>query len=316
MKEQFIEDLKEGMEVDSKFSVKYKKPLREYKKGYMFVLGLADRTDEIEAKFWGGSDREKVQELLDSISPGDVVRIRGKASVFQNNLQINVEEGNLKMTEDYEIEDFVGSSKRDVEEILEEVRGKFEDLENDHLKRLMEDLLEDEDFVGRLKRTPAAMYYHHAYLGGLLKHTLDMIELAETLQERHPELDLDLLKVGCFVHDIGKIEEFKVTTNIKQSRAGLLTGHIPLGQEILSKRIEQTEGFPEDLKHKLLHIISSHHGEKENGAVKEPMFPEALAVHYLDEIDSQVVQMIDVKEDANTEDFHTWDKRFGQVYLE
>ncbi|MFB6216822.1 MAG: phosphohydrolase, partial [Candidatus Aenigmatarchaeota archaeon] len=81
-------------------------------------------------------------------------------------------------------------------------------------------------------------------------------------------------------------------------------------------KIKEIEDFPENLKHKLLHIISSHHGEKEHGSVKEPMFPEALAVHYLDELDSQVIQLMDAKESADTEDFHIWKKRFGQIYLE
>ena len=162
------------------------------------------------------------------------------------------------------------------------------------------------------------MYYHHSHIGGLLKHTLDMLELGKTLYSRHPELDLDLIKVGCFIHDVGKIEEFEITTNIKQSRKGLLNGHIPLGQEILKEKTDEIEGFPENLKHKLLHIISSHHGKRENGAVVEPMFPEALAVHHLDDIDSQVVQMIDLKESADTDDFHKWTgkNRFGQIYLE
>lgn len=316
MKEQFIEDLKEGQDVNSKFSVKYKKSLKEYKNGYMFTLGLADRTDEIEAKFWGGEDERKVKELFESISPGDVVKIRGNASRFQNRLQINVEEGNLEVTEEYDIEDFVESAERDPDEMMQELQDKLGGLKNVYLQKLMESFFEDEGFVKDFKETPAAMYYHHAHIGGLLEHTLDMINLAEALHEAHSQLDLDLLKVGCFVHDMGKVREFEVTTNIKQSRGGLLTGHIPMGQQMLVEKTKEIEEFPENLTHKLLHIISSHHGNREKGAVKEPMFPEALAIHYLDELDSQVVQLIDLKESADTEDFHIWKKRFGQIYLE
>lgn len=316
MKEQFIEDLEEDQSVNTLFSVKYKKSLKKYKKGYMFTLGLADRTDEIEAKFWGGDDKGKVKELFNSITPGDVVRIKGRTSIFQNRLQINVEEGNLKKTERFEIEDFVKSSDRDVDEMFDELKSKMERMENAHLKELMSAFFKDKKFVKRFKESPAAMYYHHAHIGGLLEHTLDMINLAETLHRSHPKLDLDLMKVGCFVHDIGKMREFEVTTNIKQSRRGLLTGHIPLGQQMVMERIEELESFPDNLTQKLLHIISSHHGKKEYGAVKEPMFPEALAVHYLDQLDSQVVQLINLKESADTEDFHIWNKRFGQIYLE
>lgn len=316
MKEQFVEDLEDGQKVNSLFSVKYKKSLKKYKNGYMFTLGLADRTDEIEAKFWGGKNKEKVEKLFSKISPGDVLKIKGKTSIFQNRLQINVEEGNLEKTEKFEIEDFVKSSEKDIGEMLEELKSKFKDMKNTHLKELVFKFLEDENFVKKFKESPAAMYYHHAHIGGLLEHTLDMINLAETLHKSHPKLDLDLLKIGCFIHDIGKVKEFEVTTNIKQSRSGLLSGHIFLGHEMVLKRIEKIEDFPEKLAQKLLHIISSHHGKRENGAVKEPMFPEALAIHYLDELDSKVVQLIDLKNSAKTKDFHIWNRRFGQIYLE
>lgn len=316
MKSQFIEGLEEGDGVDSRFSVKYKKPPKEYKNGFMFVLGLADRTGEIEVKFWGGEDERKVKELFESISPGDVLHVEGKASVFQNRLQINVEEGDLEKTRDYDIEDFVERTDRDPDEMFRELKGKYEDLNNIYMRKLMNAFFDDEEFVENFKEAPAAMYYHHAHLGGLLEHTLDMLDLAETVHSVHSKLDLDLLKVGCFVHDIGKVREFEVTTNIKQSRGGLLTGHIPFGQQIVLEKTGEVKDFPENLMHKLLHIISSHHGDKENGAVKEPMFPEALAVHYLDDLDSQLIQLIEAKESADTEDFHIWKKRFGQIYLE
>ncbi|MFB6216277.1 MAG: OB-fold nucleic acid binding domain-containing protein, partial [Candidatus Aenigmatarchaeota archaeon] len=225
MKDQFIEDLKEGDSVDSKFSVKYKKSLREYKNGYMFVIGLADKTDEIEAKFWGGDNKEKVKRLFESIDPGDVVKVKGTASVFQNRLQINVEEGDLERTDDYDIEDFVQKTEKDIDGMFEELEERYEDLDNVYLKELMQRFFDDEEFVKKFRESPAAMYYHHAHIGGLLEHTLDMIKMAETLHGAHPRLDRDLLLVGCFIHDVGKIEEFDVTTNIKQSRGGLLTGH-------------------------------------------------------------------------------------------
>ncbi|MFP4045970.1 MAG: 3'-5' exoribonuclease YhaM family protein [Candidatus Aenigmatarchaeota archaeon] len=318
MKRKYVEDLNEGDEVKTTLSVKYKKPIRDYKNGYMFTLGLADMTDEIEAKYWGGKNEDEVRKVFDSFQTGDVVEVRGNISKFRNNLQINIEEGSLEKTEEFDIEDFVPSSDKDVEELFSRLEGKMRDLENEHLRRLMDSFLNDEEFVEDFKGSPAAMYYHHAYIGGLVEHVLHMIEIGEKLSSLHEELDDDLIKVGCFLHDLGKMEEFSITTNIKQSRKGLLTGHITLGQEMLIRKIDEIEDFPENLKHKLLHILISHHGKTEYGAVKEPMFPEALAIHYIDELDSQVVQMIDLKKNAETEDFHTWTgkNRFGQIYLE
>lgn len=313
-----IEELKEGDKVRSTYSVKYKKPVQSYKKGYMFTLGLADKSGEIEAKYWGKENKEKVEKVQDKIEPGDVLEVQGKASEFQDNLQINIEENGLRKVEDYDIEEFIDKADRDIDEMFSELRGKFEDMNNKDLQRLMDAFFEDKDFVEDFKRAPAAMFYHHDYIGGLMEHVLHMIDLGEKLCKQHESLDSDLTKVGCFLHDMGKMKEFEVTTNIKQSKSGLLTGHITLGQEILLEKLTKLDDFPENLKQKLLHIIVSHHGETEYGAVKEPMFPEALAIHYLDELDSQTVQLIDLKENADTEDFHKWTgkNRFGQIYLD
>lgn len=313
-----VKDLEEGRNVKSTFSVKYKKPVRSYKKGYMFTLGLADRTGEVEAKYWGGRDEEKVERVQEKIEPDDVLEVKGTASEFQGNMQINIEEDGLRKIEDYDIEDFIEKSERDIEEMFSELKERLEGLKNPELQRLIDAFFGDEDFVKEFKKAPAAMFYHHNYIGGLMEHILHMMELGEKMCEQHENLDPDLIKVGCFLHDIGKMDEFEVTTNIKQSRSGLLTGHITLGQEIVLEKIKELNDFSENLKHKLLHIIVSHHGKTEYGAVKEPMFPEALAVHYLDELDSQTVQLIDLKENAKTEDFHKWTgkNRFGQIYLE
>jgi len=317
MKEKFIKDLEENEKIESEFSVKYKKPLRPYKNGWMFVLGLSDKTGEIEAKYWGGKDKDFVKSVYDQISTGDVLRISGSIGEFNGRLQINLEEGgSLKKVEIFDIEDFVEKSKKNVEEMFNDLKKELDEIKNPDLKKLVDVFFEDKEFVESLKKTPAAMYYHHAYIGGLLEHSLNMIKLGKTLKERYGFLDLDLIKFGCFIHDIGKIKEFDVTTNIKQSRRGLLRGHMSLGEEILIEKISKIDGFPEDLKHKLLHIIISHHGSRENGSVLPPMFPEAAAVYYLDELDSKIRQYVDLKENAETDDFHIWTKRFGQIYLE
>lgn len=317
-KKQFIEGIENGQKVNSTFSVKYKKPLREYKNGWMFILGLSDKKGEIEAKYWGGENKSLVKKVYDQIDTGDIIKVKGKSTEFKNNLQINIEEGegNIKKSEDFDIEDFVESAERDPQEMFKELKKEFEGISNPKLKELAKAFFEGDEFVNELKKAPAAMFYHHAYIGGLLEHILDMISISKTLSQNFESLDSDLLLFGCFIHDIGKLSEFEVTSHIKQSRRGLLTGHMSTGQEILLEKIREIEDFPENLKNKLLHIIISHHGEKKHGSVKEPMFPEAAAVYYIDELDSQVRQYIDLKENADTSDYHIWNKRFGQIYLE
>ncbi len=318
MERKDVDSLEEGDSLRSTYSVKYKKPVHKYKNGFMFTLGLADRTGEIEAKYWGDRDEEKVKTIQKKIKPGDVLEVRGTVSKFKGSTQINIEGGGLRKTDDYNIEDFVKRSDKDLDDLYARFKERIDAIESPDLRRLIGVFMDDEDFMEEFKKAPAAMFYHHDYIGGLLEHTLHMMELGEKVSEHHDGLDKDLLTVGCFLHDIGKMREFEVTTNIKQCREGLLTGHITLGQEILLEKLEKLDEFPENLKYKLLHIIVSHHGKNEYGAVKEPMFPEALAIHYLDELDSQTIQMLDLKENADTDDFHKWTgkNRFGQIYLE
>jgi 3'-5' exoribonuclease len=181
----------------------------------------------------------------------------------------------------------------------------------------LEHFFKNDDFVKKFKRAPAAMYMHHACIGGLLEHTWGILTICETMKVLHPSLDNDLLVAGAVLHDIGKVEEFEVTSNIKISEKGMLLSHVFIGAEMVSRAIAEIRNFPEVLKNKILHIIISHHGKLEYGALKTPEFPEAKAISLADEMDSQITQYIRIKKDAKkiTEDFRTWNKNIGEIYL-
>lgn len=317
-KTQFITGLEENEEVDTVFSVKYKKPVREYSNGYTFTLGLSDKTGEIECKYWGGNNRGAVNKIFEEINTGDVIRVKGRVGTYREKKEVNIDPdtGFIKHVDNFDITDFVAAADRDPGDMLNELTDVIESLETVPLRKLLRSIVEDEQLAEELKQAPAAMFYHHNYIGGLLEHVLHMINLAETMVENKPGLNRDLLLTGCILHDLGKIREFTVDSNISQSKAGLLRGHVSIGEEIVLHHIKKQDGFPEELKNKILHMIIAHHGEKEYGAAKEPAFAEAAALHFIDTLDSQTFRYLATAADAETEDWHTWDKNLGQIYLE
>lgn len=319
MKSRFIDKLILGERVESQFSVKYKHPVREYGKpfkGYMFAVGLADRTGEIELTYWGGKDKEKVQKIYDSFRENDVVSVSGIVGKFKENLKIDVNEdtGKLEKAEKFETEDFVPSAKN-ILQMEKEFLDIKNSVENPNLKKLLDLFFSDTDFFEKFKKAPAAMYIHQAYIGGLLEHTLNVTKICGFLHTLYPSMDKDLLLTSALLHDIGKIREFQVTTNIKQTEEGMLRGHITIGEEMILDKIKQIKDFPEILKIKIAHIMLSHHGGLENGSPKEPHFSEAIAVYYADEFDSKLSQWIKIIQEAVTEDFRIFSKRLGQIYL-
>jgi 3'-5' exoribonuclease len=129
-------------------------------------------------------------------------------------------------------------------------------------------------------------------------------------------MDRDLLLTGALLHDVGKVEAFKVTTNIDQTEAGKFLGHLVIGMNFVKLKIDEIEGFPEEKKNMILHIILSHHGRKDWGSPVEPAIPEALTVHFADDFDAKLDYMLIKREEASTDDNWIWDSRFKRhIYV-
>lgn len=317
-KKQFIKDLEIGKKVEDLYSVKYKQPLKQYKNGFKFSLVLSDKTGEIDATYWGGDERDIVQKLYNEFNEGDVIYISGLVGEYKNKLSISINDrGIIKKSERYNVEDFVPKTKNDVEKMVEHIKKVIYSLNDDILKSLLESFFSNNEFIYKFKSAPAAMYIHHAYLGGLLEHTVNIVELCETICHLYPQLDRNLTITGAILHDIGKIKEFDVTTNIKISEEGLLLGHPMLSVNMVLERLKALNDFPNNLKDKLLHILLSHHGKVEYGSPIEPLFAEAWAVYLADEFDSRLNRSIRIKEEAKIDDntFYIYDKIHGKAYL-
>jgi 3'-5' exoribonuclease len=157
---------------------------------------------------------------------------------------------------------------------------------NPHLKALLQAMLDDPDVAGRYRRAPAAKQIHHAFLGGLIEHVLSVCGLARLTAAHYPNIDYDLLTAGVILHDIGKIYELNYERGFSYSNEGQLIGHIAM--RMVGDRLRGLPDFPPLLRTLLEHMILSHHGQLEFGSPKLPQFPEALLLHYLDDMDSKM----------------------------
>ena len=317
---QLVTALKPGDKVDSYFSVSYKKPVTEYKYGWMFEFRVGDRTGQITAKYWGGQDKKHVIEIHDSFDRDDVVHLKGEAADFRGAIEISVSEkngGTISSLEEgqYEFAELI-KSYGNVLEMKARLAELVESVKEPNLRKILESFFGDEEFLQGFASAPASIQLHSAAIGGLLHHTLNVAEMSLKVAELHPDLDRDLVLTGALLHDIGKIPSFKVTSNITQTHDGNLLGHIILGDQEFMARMARIDGFPEELASKLRHILLSHHGRKDWGSPVEPMLPEALAVHESDDIDAKLDYMIAKRTDAVTEDDWVWDSRLGRlIYL-
>lgn len=317
-KTQFINGLVEGELVDDVFSVKLKKPPVEYKKGYRFELRVSDRTGIIPVKYWGPDDFDAVESLYASIHNGLFVKIRGRVNEYNDQLEISVgSEGGIYSADDavYDLSDFVQSTERDIDQMMGQLNSYIRQVEDPYLSKLLRFFFGDEEFVRRFRDAPASIQKHSNCIGGLLEHTLTVVEVCAHLQSIKPRMDLDLLIAGAILHDIGKMDEYVVTSNIDMSEGGMLMGHIFIGAKQVEYAVDTIEDFPTRLRYKVVHMVLSSHGKYEYGSPRIPQFPEAIALHYADEMDAKVEQCIDIKESARTDDDWIYNKDLGHVYL-
>ena len=288
MKDLFIADLSEHQIVQSEFLVRDKN-LRARRndpsKSYL-SLKLGDRTGDLIGRVWNN-----VEELARQFEVHDFIEVEGRVEVYQGSKQLNIRKLRRCRAEDVDPADFLPCTEKNVEQMYAGITARVSDFRNEHLKALLESILQDPELMPLLKRAPAAMMMHHAYIGGLLEHIASLMELARKMSEHYPSLDGELIEAGTVLHDLGKVYELDYTKSFGYSTRGRLTGHMSIALEILREKTGRIENFPQDLRTRLEHMILSHHGEYEFGSPVLPAFPEALILHLLDQIDSKLQSM-------------------------
>jgi 3'-5' exoribonuclease len=279
----FISELIPNQEIASLF-VATEKQLRTARNGTVYLdVKLSDKTGEIGGKMW-----EKAAEAAAAFKSGQIVYLRARTELYKDRLQLGISEIMSVPGGAYDPADFLPVCPLDRDELFERLGKLLSGVANAHLRQLCEATLADPEIMTRFKLAPAAKAMHHAYIGGLLEHTVSVITLIYRICNHYPHLDRDLLITGAFLHDIGKIEEFVYDTHIDYSDAGRLVGHMVMGTQIVEDKIRRLEGFPEETAILVKHLILSHHGEVQFGAVSLPASREAFALHMADDLDAKM----------------------------
>lgn len=283
---QDLKNLQPGQMVEEEYLLSNKQILISKTGNAYGALRLSDASGEREAKLW-----DNAQDLLTPLQVGQVVKVWAKVQAFQGQNQLVI--SRITLSPDADPTVFLPQGPRPSAQMWPEFDALLKKIANIHLKRLLGAIFTPA-FRQRFGVAPAAKMAHHAYVGGLLEHTLNVAQLAATVAAHYPHLDRDLLLTGAFLHDIGKVEEFSLGPPIEYTDIGRLEGHIIIGLRQVDAAIDQQAKFPRDLALVLRHMIISHHGQEAFGSPQKPKIPEAMVLHTLDDMDAktQMVQQI------------------------
>jgi 3'-5' exoribonuclease len=287
MKTHYVADLHEGQLFSTLFLVREKEIRTSARTGSSWLqLELADRTGTIPAKMW-----DQFAAVEKTFERDDVIQVRARVKLYNGQKELTLEQVIPAAERDYELGDFLPHTKLDVERLYAELRGAIAAMKNPALKLLLTSVVDDPAIAPKLKRAPAAMTMHHAFIGGLLEHMVSLIGLGRAVAAHYPELDADLLLAGIVLHDVGKIDEMRYTRGISYTTEGRLLGHIMIGVTLVREKIRAIPDFPAPLGVLVEHLILSHHGTREFGSPALPQTREAVALHFLDDMDSKMAAM-------------------------
>jgi 3'-5' exoribonuclease len=234
---------------------------------------------------------ENVDDSLNAFDQDDFVKVKGLVQNYKGRWQITIHK--IRRLGDTEVDysDYLPKTTKDIDELWRTLTGFVESFENPWLKALLKEFLADETIMTAYRCAPAAKTLHHAFVGGLLDHVVSLFTVCDLAVRNYPQVNRDLLLSGAFLHDIGKVHELAYQRSITYTTEGQLLGHMIIALEMLHEKIARVPGFPAELKILLEHMIISHHGQYEFGSPKLPMFPEALMLHYMDDLDSKMEAM-------------------------
>jgi 3'-5' exoribonuclease len=300
MARRFISELGHQEAIDQVFLASQKQ-LRPNRNGNLYLqIELSDRTGAISARMWNADDAD-----YRAFEDGDFIRVEGATQLYQGALQLIATSVCKARPEEVDFDDFACLTPADIDRMANRVAELLRSVKDYELRNLAECFLADDDLMSRFTRSPAGVKNHHAYPGGLLEHVLNLMEVASRIVDRYPALNPDLLMMGAFLHDLGKVEELSSDKGLAYTDAGQLLGHTVLAVSMLDRKIADAEKLSGEPMHpetvlRLKHMIVSHHGQYEYGAPKLPMTLEAIALHHLDNLDAKLHSFEQlIRDDAN-----------------
>lgn len=283
-KNAFIEQLQEGNRVDDQFLVKTAR-LSETRAGKPYlILTVMDKSGELGGPVW-----ENAEQLQNICKPGEFIHVIGSVQSYREKLQLKVDSVAAVAKERVDLADFLPATHHDREAMATELQLIARSVSDPFIKKLLNYFFKKDEIWKRFQEAPAAKGIHHAYIGGLLEHSLSMAKVADMLADHYEGVDRSLLIAGVLLHDLGKVEELYMENGIIDYTArGRLKGHLVIGSEMVGKVAAKIRDFPEDLLEQIQHLILSHHGRQEYGSPAVPMTVEAFLLNYIDELDSKM----------------------------
>lgn len=292
----YLKELRDGEMVSENYFCKQKQTLQTKAGKSYYSLILQDKTGTMDGKVW------ELNAGIEHFEALDYIRVEGQVVSFQGTLQLNIRRVRRLSEGEYDVSEYMPCTKRNTTEMYKELLGYIDTLKDAQFKLLAESYFkEDPKFKEMFLSHSAAKTMHHNFVGGLLEHTVSVTKLCTYLADNYPVLDRDLLLTAAMFHDMGKLSEISAFPENDYTDAGQLLGHIYIGADWLSKRMDKLGGFTVKRKNELLHCILSHHGELEYGSPKKPALAEALALSMADNLDAKlagVTALFDSTEEA------------------
>ncbi|WP_339911839.1 3'-5' exoribonuclease YhaM family protein [Symmachiella dynata] len=314
MSRRTVRELVDGESVEEIYVIADKQ-LRANRNGNTYLLAnLRDKTGAISGLMWNVNE-----PAMAHIDSGDFVKVQAKVQMFQGTLQMILTKIEGVPADGLDPEEFAPQAACDVQRLTVRLTELVADLDDENVRSLLQRFLADETFMQGFTQAPAGTKAHHAYLGGLLEHAVNMMEVADRIAPLYPNVDFNLVKAGVLLHDSGKIRELGYEDSFLYTDAGQLLGHLVIGVEMLNEKLaewnaENETPFPEETALRIKHLILSHHGTHEFGSPKVPMTPEAVVLHHIDNLDAKVNEFLrDIDDDPNVKSRWTaYNQRLGR----
>lgn len=289
----FINTLQEGDTVRSIYLCKGKRSA-ETRNGKPYDnLILQDKTGTLDGKVWDPNSGG-----IADYDEKDFIEVFGEVVSYNNALQLNIRQIRKAFEDEYRPADYMPATENNVDTMYDALLAHIRSVQNTYLRQALEYyFVKDEEFIKTFKAHSAAKSVHHGFSGGLLEHTLSIVNLCAYYVTAYPLLNRDLLITAAVFHDIGKVRELSEFPQNDYTDDGQLLGHIVIGVEMISDAVRSIEGFPNALASQLKHCVVAHHGELEFGSPKKPALAEAVALHYADATDAKMQTLTEIWKD-------------------
>jgi 3'-5' exoribonuclease len=306
MAHKFINEIEPGETIDDIYIVK-DPILRSTTRGDLYIaMFLMDRTGQLNGRMW-----QATETIYKALPKPGFVHIQGRSELYQNNLQVIINNVSVVDTSNVSIDDFLARTNKDTKQMFEDIKKMVSRVKHPQLKALVEAFLNDTELMDKFCNAPGGMKLHHGYIGGLLEHTHNMLRVAAAILPLYPEVQADLVLAGIFLHDIGKTEELAYDMAFSYTDSGQLIGHISKSLIMINQKADAliTKGTQIDqtVLDAIGHIILSHHGQYEFGSPKLPATAEAFMVYYIDDLDAKINQVTTlVESDMSDSNWTGW----------